>query len=198
MNATRWIAAIALSAAIAASAPALSADAPAEAAKPPRKADITTPGTAEDPLQVIGEKMGESRALLAAAKFDPRVRDVQQDIVTDIDHLIAQARKTAKRSGEKDPSQKTSRVPLGSVPKPGGEGTKPGDMPGTKPGDRTTSTPGKEDDAARALEGMKRVWGTLPPREREKVLELKAEDFVPKYRAMIEEYYRRLAAGSGE
>ena len=197
MNAAGWISAIALSAVLAASAPALAADTPPDAPKPPRQVEITGPGEGEDRLQLVGQKMRESQALIAAADRDPRMQDVQKDIVADLDWLIAQARKTAVRSGEKDPTKNTSRTPLGSVPKPGGEGTKPGETPGAKSGERNTSTPGKEDDAARALAGMKRVWGTLPPREREKVLELKAEDFVPKYRAMIEEYYRRLAAGGG-
>jgi hypothetical protein len=198
MNATRWLAAFALSAVTAASAWGQAADTSQATEKAPRQAEVTTPGKAEDRLQLVGKKMRESQAMLAAADPGPLTQEVQKDIVADLDELIARARKTAARSGEKDPSKNTSRVPLGSVPKPDGEGTKSGEMPAAKSGDRKTSTPGKADDAVRALEGMKRVWGTLPPREREKVLELKAEDFVPKYRALIEEYYRRLAAESGE
>jgi hypothetical protein len=177
------------------SVPARSSEAPPEAGEPPRKTEITTPGEAKDPLQEIGKEMRKSQTILAAAKRDRDVTSVQEKIVADLDQLIARARKTAVRSSEKDPSKSTSRTPLGSVPKPGGEGGKPGDMPAAKSGDRTASTPGKLDATARATDGMNRVWGKLPPRERQKVLELKAEDFVPKYRTMIEEYYRRLATG---
>lgn len=195
MSTMRCLAALVLSAVVAASAWGQQSDEPPAAEKPPRQVDITTPGQGENRLQVIGQKMRESQAMIAAAQSGPLAQEVQKDIVADLDWLIAQARKTAKPSGEKDPSKNTTRKPLGAVPKPGGEGTKPSETPPAKSGDRTTSTPAKQDDAARALDGMKRVWGTLPPREREKVLELKAEDFVPKYRAMIEEYYRRLAEG---
>lgn len=197
MNA-RWIAAIALSAAMAAPALAQPPAGPPAAGKAPRQTEITTPGKAEDPLQVIGEKMRESRALIADAKSGPDTQDKQKDIVADLDQLIEQARKAAKRSSQQDPSKSTSRTPLGTPPKTDAEGKHPGGKPDAKPGDRSTSTPGKPDDAARALEDMKKVWGTLPPRERDKVLELKAEDFVPKYQSLIEEYYRRLATGSGE
>lgn len=195
MNAKRWHGLIVLSAVLTASAWAHAAETPPVAEEAPRQAEVTTPGAADDPLQVVGEKMHQSRAMLAAANAGPLTQEVQKDIVADLDQLIAQARKAGKPRGEKDSSKSASRTPLGDVPKPGSEGKNPGETPATKASDRNTSPPGKKDDAARVLDGMKRIWGTLPPREREKVLELKAEDFVPKYRAMIEDYYRRLAAG---
>ena len=198
MNAIRWIASVALSLVMTAPALAQPSDGPPEAGKASRQTEVTTPGEEENLLQVIGGKMHESQALIAAANSGPLTQEKQKDIVADLDQLIAQARKAAKRSSDKDSSKSTSRTPLGSAsPNPDAEGKGPGEKPATKSGDRKTSASGKQDDAARALDGMKKVWGTLPPREREKVLELKAEDFVPKYRSLIEEYYRRLATGAG-
>jgi hypothetical protein len=199
MNAVRRIVLVASFAVLAVRALAQPADGPPAAAEASRQAEVTTPGEAENPLQLIGEKMHESQAMIAAAKSGPLTQELQKDIVADLDQLIAQARKAGKPGGEKDSSKSTSRTPLGTAPpQPDAEGKSPGDKSAAKSDERNASTSGKQGDAARALDGMKKVWGTLPPREREKVLELKAEDFVPKYRAMIEEYYRRLAAGSGE
>ncbi len=188
--------AAALSAVLVVPAPAHAAEAPPEAGRPPKQAEIQTPGQGEDRLQLVGRKMRQSQAMLAAANSGPLAQEAQRDIVADLDRLIAEARKTARQSGEKDPSKSTSRTPPGAPSSnPDSSGQGPGRKPDAKSGDRTAPPPGKQEGAAAALEGMKKVWGTLPPRERAKVLELKAEDFVPKYRQMIEEYYRRLATG---
>ena len=40
---------------------------------------------------------------------------------------------------------------------------------------------------------IERVWASLPPQSREALLQLPAEEFLPKYQELIEEYYRRLA-----
>ena len=40
---------------------------------------------------------------------------------------------------------------------------------------------------------MTRLWGQLPPRAREQILQLPAEDLSPKYKQAIEAYFRRLA-----
>jgi hypothetical protein len=39
---------------------------------------------------------------------------------------------------------------------------------------------------------LKRVWGHLPPRLREQLSSGMAEEFLPKYEKLIEEYYQRL------
>ena len=39
----------------------------------------------------------------------------------------------------------------------------------------------------------KQLWGHLPQRTREQVLQTFSEDFLPKYEREIEEYYRRLS-----
>jgi hypothetical protein len=51
---------------------------------------------------------------------------------------------------------------------------------------------------------LRRVWGDLPERERDEMLQLQPpEEFLPKYELLIEAYFRRLAegkeaAGSGQ
>jgi hypothetical protein len=40
---------------------------------------------------------------------------------------------------------------------------------------------------------MKDLWGHLPARTREKMLQSFSDDFLPKYELEIEQYYRRLS-----
>ena len=46
-------------------------------------------------------------------------------------------------------------------------------------------------DQMRAV--IKKLWGELPQHQREQMLQLPIEEFLPKYQLMIEEYFRRLA-----
>ena len=42
---------------------------------------------------------------------------------------------------------------------------------------------------------MIRLWGQLPEHDRQRLQQLPAEDFPPKYQSQIEQYYRRLSKG---
>jgi hypothetical protein len=55
----------------------------------------------------------------------------------------------------------------------------------------------KPEDLEKAVEAMKRnVWGMLPQHQRDAVMELPVEEFLPQYRSLIESYFRRLAEGA--
>ena len=43
---------------------------------------------------------------------------------------------------------------------------------------------------------LKEVWGHLPARVREQMQNAASEQFLPKYEAMIEQYYERLTEDS--
>ena len=45
---------------------------------------------------------------------------------------------------------------------------------------------------------IKQVWGELPEKERQQMLQSSVEEFLPKYAELIEQYYRRLAEGRKE
>jgi len=46
---------------------------------------------------------------------------------------------------------------------------------------------------AELRELARKVWGHLPPKLREELLQAGGEEFLPEYAAEIREYYRRLA-----
>ena len=56
---------------------------------------------------------------------------------------------------------------------------------------RKNDTRRAEADQAREL--MKNLWGQLPVRDRNQLLQSAPDEFLPKYELLIEQYYRRLA-----
>jgi hypothetical protein len=147
----------------------------------------------DDPLLRIARQMQRAGQLLEG-EAGKGAASVQKDIVDELDRLIAQAKKQCKSGACQNSSNQSTRTASGS-PKPSGNSQKPGRSPGERQADRTTSTPAKRVDPAEMQQLLKRVWGDLPERIREQVLQLPSEEFLPKYETLIEEYYRRLAEG---
>ena len=89
----------------------------------------------------------------------------------------------------------------GSCDKPGG--TKPSSAAAAKLGKCTTPAQDSKDrlDRARAEpveavdipELLKNVWGHLPERVREQMLQLHSDGFLPQYELELEKYYLRLS-----
>jgi hypothetical protein len=73
-----------------------------------------------------------------------------------------------------------------------------GEHPGTsKPARDSETQVGQRDSSdarlAQMMETLKQVWGHLPARVREQMQSGMAEEFLPKYERLIEQYYQRLA-----
>jgi len=153
----------------------------------------------QEPLLEIARQMRVVEQRIGEYDSGSATQSMQQQIVADLEHLIAEARKACKQGGPAagQSQQVASRTPL-SQPNPQQPGAQ---QPGQRPG--TTSTPrqGQSEpgavgpDAAQLRELVKDLWGELPPRAREQMLETFDEAFVPKYRLLIEQYFRRLAEG---
>ena len=45
---------------------------------------------------------------------------------------------------------------------------------------------------------VKQLWGELPDRDRQQMMQLPLEDFLPQYQWQIEEYFRRLSEDKSE
>jgi hypothetical protein len=118
---------------------------------------------------------------------------VQQGVVSELDKLIAQLSKQCQ-----------CQCQGGQCDKPPNPNAKP--KPGSKPGmaagrgksaardstdrlDRTTAQPVDKGDVN---DVVKELWGHLPERSREQMLQSFSDDFLPKYELEIEQYYRKL------
>lgn len=130
----------------------------------------SAPPAAEDPIGSIEAQMKDVGSDLAAMKTDSPVQARQQQVVASLDVLIKELEQQCKGSGG------------GSNPNP------------TKPMNRSiiAKGPGGSGPLHDAAEGT-RVWGQLPPRERERILQSQTEGFPPGYESVLANYYRRLA-----
>lgn len=157
---------------------------------------------ADNPLVEIAQQMRLAGAFLGRAQSDERTQEVQADIVARLDKLIKQA----CSGGQCIPSQ--SKTPSVAQRKKIDQ-PKPSSKPSSKAG-KTGGKPAKDSKAAMGKPGsghpsteemisvLKQHWGELPEHAREQMLQgMGAEEFLPKYELLIEEYYKRLAEGDG-
>jgi hypothetical protein len=153
------------------------------------------------PLTRVQHGMEQAQVLLAQpvvnAKAGPvqLAGTVQQEVLSDLDKLIAELSKQCQCNGGQCQ---------------GGQCNKSSDKPGAKPGksgaatgsgrtaardstdrlDRTTAQPVQKGNID---ETVKSLWGNLPARSREQMLQSFSDEFLPKYEIEIEQYYRRLS-----
>ncbi len=149
----------------------------------------------EDPLLKVARDMRDVQQRIGQRDSGPVTQHVQRQIVSDLAKLIDEAKKSGSCSGK--PSN--SRKPTGSgEKKPPNNSTQ---ASGTSPAPAEKSDPKiRKPEAIRAaakeeaIARMKDLWGAeLQGHEREHVLELPGEYFLPEYELEIEDYFRRLS-----
>lgn len=164
-----------------------SAKTPAAAEDLPPGEDIEL-GGAQDPFARIATKMQRSQQALSAGNSKAPTQDLQQEILFDLDSLLKNMEKKCKGGQCNKP---------GSGSKSGSSSA--GAKPNKKPATESTARVGEAGKTAgageksSAEEALRAVWGHLPPKLREAMENVKADEFLPKYDRLIEEFYRRLA-----
>ncbi len=150
------------------------------------------------PLMAIAGRMRDVQARLAGHPADPQTKAMQQQIVSELDRLLEQARNQTSAGGETSrqappaPDRQPGQTPSGQ---PGGSERDPRQSPARESADE----PGRADPVKDSSEGqiarraMETLWNQLPARQREQLLQLAPERFLPKYETEIEEYFRRLS-----
>lgn len=147
-----------------------------------------------DPLADVLDWMAECEKRLKSGDTGRGTRQLQESVVKRLDELI---RRSENASASSSASAASSRNSPSQTQEDGGDAaaeTKPG---GTQP--REGTAPGADGGADAASDdlqmALQRIWGELPPRERDLLLQQGTESFLPKYRPMIEAYFRRLSEG---
>ncbi len=161
-----------------------------------RELDAAAEKESDNPMVEIARRMRETQQRLARQDSGVGTQQLERQIVDDLDRLIERAGKQS--AGQSQPGaskpQPSSRTPT--------DPSKTGSSGGNKPGGKTAATgtqrpPGenvtRKPDAAETRAAIKRLWGTLPEREREQMMQSAVEEFTPKYELMIEDYFRRLS-----
>jgi hypothetical protein len=158
-------------------------------------------------LERVRADMQRAQSMIAAKNAGagaPNLKqagDVQQQVVTQLDKLIAELSKQCKNCNGSSSSSQSQKPGQSSKKKPGG---KPATMPGRGQTAARDSTdrlgpanrrPLDQGDVERMV---KDLWGHLPERSREQMIQSFSEEFLPEYELEIEEYYRRLSEDDAE
>ena len=147
----------------------------------------------QNPLVGIARSMRLAEGLIGQANSGQMTQQVQAEIVADLDKLLEQAQKKCQACAS--PSQSTAERKPAEQPKPGEpEEGKPAAKPSTTSDAKPGKAEGQSGNIAEAIAAIKQVWGELPEQERQEMLQLSVEEFLPKYADLIEQYYKRLAA----
>jgi hypothetical protein len=125
--------------------------------------------------------------VLKARDVSGRASSTQQEAVSELDLMISRLQKQCEECG----GQCSTPGPVqNQPPKPGG---KPGAAPGQSTVSSTAAAAAQPVDHSAIGALVKDLWGRLPERQREELLQPLSEEFLPEYAADIEEYFRVLA-----
>ena len=166
----------------------------------PAGEDLGQQGTS--PLERISNRMYEAYQLISRQSIDGTTRKVQEAIVSDLDQLIEELSQQCKncRSGQQG-QQSQQQQTASSAPKPSsGEQSGPPSEAQASAQQSTIAPGGGKPTSLNELsdaELVKRLWGQLPQHMREQLLQSSADQFLPKYRAELEEYFRKLSEDEG-
>jgi hypothetical protein len=157
---------------------------------------------ASQSLARVQLRMQQAQSLLTQAGADgqaaaaPLASPVQHEILSDLDKLIADLSKQCQSCN----GQCNQPPEPGQHPKPGKSGAAAGRgrTAARDSSDRLNSSSAKPVDKGEVNEMVKALWGHLPERSREQMLQSFSDEFLPKYELEIEQYYRRLSEEQGE
>ena len=149
------------------------------------------------PLLAIARQMRDVQTRLARQAADGQTTALQEQIVAQLDMLLEEARQQAAASAE-GARQAPPAAEQQADAQPGDETGGDGD-PQQAPAREATDEPGEAEtveerpERRRTMQAMEALWNRLPERQREQLLQLAPEQFLPKYELQIEQYFRRLA-----
>jgi len=143
----------------------------------------------EKDLGEIARKMDNIERRLELARGGPQTQKIQKEVVARLDELIKQMENQAK--GE-------SRANADGCPN-GGQQQQPGNNNAQRPGQpmpdsRLSQNSGPGNVDPKKLDALAKQWGQLPEKERAAAMQELTREMPPKYREVIETYFRKLAA----
>ena len=126
---------------------------------------------ASDPVQPIARNMHYVAVDLGAPRTDQPVQTEEKQVISQLDQLIAALEKQCKGNGggSANPTKPMASSVLAKGP--GGSGPMHDAQSGT------------------------RVWGQLPPKQREQILQSQSEGFPAGFESVLATYYSRLSQG---
>jgi hypothetical protein len=135
-------------------------------------------------LAQIARLMDNSERRLDLGRAGPKTQELQKKIVFRLDELIKDLENQCKNGQCQCP---------GGVPQPGPGSNQP-IQPQQDSQIQTNSGPGMVDP--KKLQHIAEIWGKLPEKERAKAMMEMTKDLPPRYREVIENYFKTLARSS--
>jgi hypothetical protein len=157
-------------------------------------------------LARVRNDMRRAEALLGRPATPPNTTplqqagEVQKRVVAQLDELIAELckqRQGGQGQNSNSPAPQPSQRSGAKSSKPN-RSASPGKSPARDSSDPLNQTDAQAVDKADVDELVKHLWGHLPERSREQVLQSFSDEFLPKYELEIEQYYRRLSEEQAE
>ncbi len=201
--------------------------------KPPKTEQIATPAAPtersqlqqdqsrpeQDPLHSVRQQMFAAAGMLQNGKTDEPTRQVQADIVKQLDELIEQLGRSSQDSSKSSDSrssqsaqqktEQTQREPASGKQRSGtqtaaDQGKQERDAKNQSSGDqipgasdrgelKSTAARNTEVQLADPRAMQQKVWGQLPDRVRQQMQSRMVEQFLPSFQEQINAYYRELA-----
>ncbi len=135
-------------------------------------------GLKDDTLDHIARRMNDIRRRLDLGRAGKRVRKVEDGVIKSLDKLIKKIEEQQRQCA-------------------GGGGGE--NIRSSRPANDSRIMGGKgRGEVVKRNVGSHSGWGDLPPKQREEALQQIGRDFPAHYRDIIEQYFRRLAAGERE
>ena len=149
-------------------------------------------GWSADPKDLLNiEKlMDNSARRLDLARGGEQTQDIQKKILFRLDEIIKEAENQQKGQGQGQANG--GNCPSGGSPgsgPPGGNTTQPNGPAGDSV---VMGGAGKGEAIEKRLKNLQENWGTLPPDKRAQAVVEITRDLPPKYKPMIEEYFKSL------
>ena len=148
-----------------------------------------------DPFVDVAQKMRDVEKRIARTDSGKDTQNDQKRIMEQLELMIEQMRNSCcggGKPGEKQPDGGTCKRKTISPSKKACQGKQPGMSTANGEVARPQPDSGQADmEQVQAI--MKRLWGELPQRDREQMLQYPVEQFLPEYEQLIEEYYKRLS-----
>jgi len=156
-------------------------------------------------LARVQSSMQRAQSMLAQADANLKggtsqaASPVQQEILSDLDKLIADLSKKCQCCNGQCQGGQCNQPKECQNPKPGKSGAAAGSgrTAARDSTDRLDRSSAKPVDKGEVNEMVKALWGHLPERSREQMLQSFSDEFLPKYELEIEQYYRRLSEEQG-
>jgi hypothetical protein len=149
----------------------------------------------DNPLVRLSRQIRDAERRLREADSGEQTQEMQRKIVDDLEKLIAQIEQQQQQQQQSKSSKPGPPQPGEKKPSPQQKQQKqPGD-PNDKPSDSNEQLANRKNEkpqTGRLKDMLEKVWGELPERQRQDVMQASFDDFPAKYQYVIEEYFKQL------